>query len=507
MNLLATKWGRLLTFFFLYITEGIPLGFTATAMVTQMRRGDMKDETIGLFVGALYFPWGWKWAAGPVVDLVYSNRLGRRRAWIVATQLLMVVTLLACLPFDLVEQFSTVMVILFIHSSCCAVQDVAIDALACESLRSDERGLGNGLMFAGQALGQTIGGAGVLYLTAFLVGAEGAERMPQATAFRLTYWFVAAVLILITLCISLPIREQTADRTKTNDDRVNAIGQELSAYVKTAVRSFFGSQTAFLGLMIACLPAGAAALGLALQNSVAVELGFSDMEVADLAMYSTIVQAVGCFLGGVISDYLGRRKTLIICLILCSIPTAWLGFGMQEKGWITPLPKQAAVAKAGEVSTSDAKTAETTDAPKSIEPEASQKVPRQFEPVADGDKSADARPKPPKDLVRLFWICCVFYAAMYGLMTGSQIPVFMEITNPAVAATQFTAYMALHNFATSYAAVWQGISITRWGYPTTLWLDASIGLVGIAIIPFLQLKKRTDEELAVQRDADLGHPA
>jgi hypothetical protein len=37
-DLLATRSGRLTAFFFLYVSEGIPLGFTATAVATQMRR-------------------------------------------------------------------------------------------------------------------------------------------------------------------------------------------------------------------------------------------------------------------------------------------------------------------------------------------------------------------------------------------------------------------------------------------------------------------------------------
>lgn len=37
-DLLATRRGRLTAFFPLYVTEGIPLGFTATAVATQMRR-------------------------------------------------------------------------------------------------------------------------------------------------------------------------------------------------------------------------------------------------------------------------------------------------------------------------------------------------------------------------------------------------------------------------------------------------------------------------------------
>ena len=64
-DLLATKNGRLATFFLLYVTEGIPLGFTATAIATQMRRGGLGPAEIGAFVGSLYLPWAFKWIAGP----------------------------------------------------------------------------------------------------------------------------------------------------------------------------------------------------------------------------------------------------------------------------------------------------------------------------------------------------------------------------------------------------------------------------------------------------------
>ena len=54
-DLLATRKGRLAAFFLLYITEGIPLGFTATAIATQMRRQGLGPAEIGAFV-ALALP-------------------------------------------------------------------------------------------------------------------------------------------------------------------------------------------------------------------------------------------------------------------------------------------------------------------------------------------------------------------------------------------------------------------------------------------------------------------
>lgn len=59
------------------------------------------------------------------------------------------------------------------------------------------------------------------------------------------------------------------------------------------------------------------------------------------------------------------------------------------------------------------------------------------------------------------------------------------LTTPAVAATQFTAYMALVNLAISYTAWWQGTAVVAWGYPITLAIDAGAGLLGLVCLPFL----------------------
>ena len=103
-NLLATRFGRLTAFFFLYVTEGIPLGFAAVAVATQLRRQDVGPAEIGAFVASFYLPWAFKWAFGPFIDVFASERFGRRRGWILGTQVMMIVTLLACMGLDLPGQ-------------------------------------------------------------------------------------------------------------------------------------------------------------------------------------------------------------------------------------------------------------------------------------------------------------------------------------------------------------------------------------------------------------------
>src|SRR5512147_1225092 len=103
-DLLSSRPGRMAAFFLLYLTEGIPLGFTATAVATQMRRQGLGPAAIGAFVGSLYLPWAFKWAVGPIVDTFTVSRLGRRRFWILLTQLGMMATLLLAMPVDFAHQ-------------------------------------------------------------------------------------------------------------------------------------------------------------------------------------------------------------------------------------------------------------------------------------------------------------------------------------------------------------------------------------------------------------------
>jgi D-beta-D-heptose 7-phosphate kinase/D-beta-D-heptose 1-phosphate adenosyltransferase len=68
--------------------------------------------------------------------------------------------------------------------------------------------------------------------------------------------------------------------------------------------------------------------------------------------------------------------------------------------------------------------------------------------------------------------------------------IFMDVTTPAVAATQFTAYMAMTNIVSSYTSTWQGHAITAWGYPATLWTDAAFGMVCLTILPLMGATRR-----------------
>lgn len=425
-NLLATRRGRLVAFFSLYMTEGIPLGFAATAVATQLRRQGVGPAEIGAFVASFYLPWAFKWAFGPLVDVFRSQRYGHRRGWILFTQMVMVVTLLMLIPVELPTGLAMFTAILLVHNTFGAIQDVAIDSLAVNTLSEDERGLANGLMFAGASVGQAIGGSGVLF-------------MVEYTGFQFSFFFVAAAILLVTMIIVLPMKEaivaSLAPPIHAAGSAWRTAGAEMKAFAVQSFRSFLGTSGAFRGVFFSLLPAGAMSLGLALQSNLAVEVGMDDNAVATLALWSMILSAGCMVLGGWLSDRWGRRRTLAVYLLCMSFPVLYLMWKLQQYGYVMPRAPGGA---------------------------------------------------PIPELITVLWVSSLWYSVFQGLMYGTRSAIMMDVTNPAVAATQFTAYMAMMNLAIAIAASWQGVAAEAWGYPVTLMVDAIIGPLCILLLPAMK---------------------
>jgi MFS transporter, PAT family, beta-lactamase induction signal transducer AmpG len=420
-NLLATKRGRLFAFFWLYVTEGIPYGFATIVIVAQLRDEGHAEDEIGYFSGLILLPWAFKWMVGPFVDLIFSDRLGRRRGWIVGCQVAMAVSLLACIPIDRSSGLVALTIALTIHNCFAATQDVAIDALACGSLPPDERGLGNGLMFAGAYFGQTIGASVVLFLM------DGVSWLPGLT---------------VTVFVAVPLREQATKSAGVVGASAAQASREVRNYVVEAFTSFFASRRSLIALMICLLPCGALFLGMQLHTALARRLEYSDGDLAKLVFWSTVISGSFCVVGGYLSDRIGRRLSLSVYVVLSVVPTLWLASEMYYGLKWTDFGSR------------------TGSVPESI----------------------------PESIKWTFWYAIMFFSAVQGMIYGTRIAIFMDIANPTVAGTQFTAYMAMQNIVLSYTAMWQGEAISQFGYAGCLLIDCGIGLVVLVLLPFLKLR-------------------
>jgi PAT family beta-lactamase induction signal transducer AmpG len=423
-QMLQTRKGRLLTFSLLYLSEGIPFGFSAIALTAYLRMQGVGLTEIGMFTASLYAPWGFKWAWAPLVDLIHSKRFGPKRAWIFIAQTLMILTLGLILFLDVARDLRLLTTLIVVHNIFAATQDVAIDALAVRVLPKKERGIANGFMFGSSYLGQMIGGSGALYIA----GAFG---------FNAAFPFVLVALGLILFGVTLRIREPVFEEDigpTTGEPIILQVVSRLKTFFGDLYRGFFRSGVGpIAGVAFSLLPFGALALGLVLGSTMQVDLGMTEDQIATLTIFSTILAAMGCVAGGWISDRVGHRKALGVWYVLTTLPTFYLA--------------------------------------------------QQF----TGTEGMEGI------TLQTFYVTVCAYSFTSGLVMGTSTAIFMGLTNPAVAATQFTGYMALHNLVYTYSSLWQGHYADIYGYAKILTLDGWIAFAPLILLPFLRQSTRAKD--------------
>jgi PAT family beta-lactamase induction signal transducer AmpG len=421
-NLLDSTRGRFTTFGLLYISEGIPYGFSSTAMVAFMRTEGLSLSQIGAFVAALFIPWSFKWVWAPLIDLIKLHRFGGRKAWILFCTTMMIGTLLVVAAVDFHTNFQLLLVAIVLNNFFCATQDVAIDSLAVSTLKENERARGNGFMFGGQYLGIALGGGGAVYV----FGVWG---------FDAALMYVSGMLLLSLLFVLFFVTDPHArpNATGPSGGVLRKFAQQSGAFFRQLYASFLQSGTGpRIGLLFAVLPVGTMALAYATLGTLQVDYGLTQTQIAQVSISNTIAAATGCILGGWFGDRFGLKRMLGTFFVLTALPTLLLASQIASVGL--------------------------------------QQIP----------------------LVVIFG-AIISHGLFFGMTFGAHKAVFMGMTNPAVAATQFTAFMAMGNLAISYSNFWQGQVAERFDYATVLYFDAAIMLIPLSIIPFLRNREPDPE--------------
>ena len=321
-NLLDTRKGRFFTFGMLYISEGIPYGFTSTAMVAFMRTQGLSLEQIGTFVAALFLPWAFKWVWAPLIDLVKLNRFGGRKAWIIFCTTMMTVTLLITAAVDFVDDFQMLLMMVVLNNFFCATQDVAIDSLAVSTLKEEERGRGNGFMFGGQYFGIALGGGGAVFVFGFW-------------GFDVALMYISCLLMLNLLFVIIFVKDPAATSTgvERKSDVLGSFARELKSFMHVLYVSFFRSgRGPKIGLLFSVTPVGAMALAYATLGTIQVDYGLAETQIAEISVYNTICAALGCLIGGLLADRFGIKKILALSYVLTTVPTLVLATQISSIG-------------------------------------------------------------------------------------------------------------------------------------------------------------------------------
>ena len=167
------------------------------------------------------------------------------------------------------------------------------------------------------------------------------------------------------------------------------------------------------------------ALSSAVSTTLQVDIGMSDGQIAQLNIMSTIVSAFGCVLGGWLADKLGRRRMLASYYALTAIPAFYLAVTLGTDAGLEAIT------------------------------------------------------------IPTYFVTALCFYLFMGMHYGTSAAIFMGLTNPAIAATQFTGFMALRNLTISYTNAWQGAAVDKWDYSSMFYIDALLAIIPILVIPFL----------------------
>ncbi|AME23484.1 MULTISPECIES: AmpG family muropeptide MFS transporter [Burkholderiaceae] len=309
---------RMLICVFLGFTSGLPL-FTLIYLVQAwLRTEGVNLKEIGLFA-LIQFPYTWKFIWAPLMDR-YVPRLpgwhpGRRRGWMIVTQLLVGVAIGALGFISPKQEIWTVAALTALVAFFGASQDIAIDAYRRELLADTEQGLGNAVFVNAYKIAALIPGSLGLIL---------ADHLPWSTVFMVT-----AAFMLPGVVLTLVVKEPEIHGTPPKNLR-DAIVDPFKEFIGRD-----GWRTALLILGFIFLYKLGDSMATTLSTSFFLDIGFNKTQIGVIAKTVAFWASIaGGIVGGMWLVKIGIGRGLWIFGVLQIVST--LGFAWLAK--IGPSP-------------------------------------------------------------------------------------------------------------------------------------------------------------------------
>lgn len=300
---------RMLICVFTGFSSGLPLYLLINLVPAWLRSGGVNLETIGFFA-LVQLPFTWKFLWAPVMDRV-TLPMGRRRGWMLISQVGLLFSIGTLGGFDPREQIFVISILATVLAALSATQDIALDAYRREILGDAELGLGNSVHVNAYRVAGLIPGSLSLIL---------ADLLPWSQVFWITALFMVPGMVMAAL-----IKEPKAiTPPKTLEE----------ACVKP-FQEFIGRQGwkgAALILSFLLLYKLGDSLATALSTPFYLDMGYSKTDIGLIAKHAGLWPAViGGMIGGLWMVRIGINRALWLfgfvqmCTILGFAWLAWMG--------------------------------------------------------------------------------------------------------------------------------------------------------------------------------------
>jgi PAT family beta-lactamase induction signal transducer AmpG len=298
---------RMLICIFTGFTSGLPLYILISLLPAWLRSEQVDLKSIGLFA-LIQLPYTWKFLWAPLLDRYVWPGIGRRRGWLLVSQL----ALLVSLPlFGWLEPKLDLWTIAYLAAAVAffsATQDVVIDAYRREILLDVELGLGNAIHVNAYRIAGLVPGSLSLIL---------ADHLPWDSVFLITALFMLPGL-LMTWRVSEPALLKMAPKTLRQ-----AVVEPFHEFITRA-----GWRQAGLILAFIFLYKLGDSMATALATPFYLDMGFSKSEIGLIAKHAGLWPSViGGLLGGVWMIRLGINRALWlfgVVQVVSILGFAWL---------------------------------------------------------------------------------------------------------------------------------------------------------------------------------------
>jgi PAT family beta-lactamase induction signal transducer AmpG len=294
---------RVLIVLLLGFASGLPLALSGSTLSVWMTESGVDLKTIGLF-SLVGLPYTIKFLWAPLVDALniplLSRWLGRRRGWLVFSQLILIATIVFLGFQNPAAAPALVALGAVLVAAASATQDIVIDAFRVESLDTSEQAAGMAGYVAAYRIGMLASSAGVLVLVTWFE-AIGVDR----SAVWAWGYAAAGAAMIVGLAATLLAREP-APPSPTPTQAGNPL-RRVGATAFGAFAEFLTRESAILILLFVVLYKFCDAFAGALTAAFVIDIGF------ERATYAAVVKGVGlaaALIGGFVGGMIARALPL-----------------------------------------------------------------------------------------------------------------------------------------------------------------------------------------------------
>jgi PAT family beta-lactamase induction signal transducer AmpG len=301
---------RLVAILLMGFSSGLPLPLTFATLSFWLAESGVSRSSIGLFV-LVGFSYNYKFLWSPVLDRLaipwVTRRLGRRRSWALLIQAALIVAIALLGRTDPRADLAATAVLAALVAFLSASQDIVIDAFRIELLSAEEQGAGAAATQWGYRFGLLAAGAGALYAAEF-------------GGWHFAYGVMAA-LMGVGMVTVLLTREPVHADAVLHPPLDARVGGGVLAWLREAVLLPFADLIRRKGwvailVFIILYKLGEAMAG-AMANPLYQELGFSKIEVANIAkLVGFFATLGGVAFGGLVVVRRGMLQALLLGGIL-----------------------------------------------------------------------------------------------------------------------------------------------------------------------------------------------